>query len=127
MIRLLGSYVREKRERLGLNQKELAERCGLPANSINRIEQGVTKVPSPDFRRRLAHGLGVSHIDVLVAAGELEPDEVEAAGVQGVVPENPNEARVIEDLRSLPNLTDWEATVVQSAINTVRMSRERDR
>ncbi len=93
MIRTLGPYVTEKRETLGLNQKELAERCDLPPTTINRIEKGVTKVPSPDFRRRLAMGLGVSHLDILVASGEIEPEEVQAAGAEGVIENDPDSAK----------------------------------
>lgn len=88
MIRTLGPYVEERRLALGLNQTELAAKCDLPRTTINRIESGITKVPSPDFRRRLAKGLGVSHLDILVASGEIEPEEVQQAGAEGVVDED---------------------------------------
>lgn len=93
MIRTLGPYVEEKRLALGLNQTELAEKCGLPRTTINRIESGTTKVPSPDFRRRLAKGLGVSHLDILVASGEIEPEEVQQAGAEGVIENDPDSAK----------------------------------
>lgn len=89
MIRTLSQYITERREALGLNQTELAKRAGVERTLINRLESGTTKLPAADKRRAIAKGLGVSHIDILVAAGELAQDEVVQAGVQGVVEPGP--------------------------------------
>jgi transcriptional regulator with XRE-family HTH domain len=115
-MRTLAEFVIARREALGLKQNELAARADVPANMVNRIEKGVTKLPSPDYRRRLAKGLGVSHLDILVAAGELEPDEVEAAGVEGVVDDtNSPKARV---QRAIDGMT-WNDADAEQAIRVI--------
>jgi hypothetical protein len=38
---------------------------------------GTTKLPEADVRRKLAHALGVRHVDILVEAGEHNELEVE--------------------------------------------------
>ncbi len=119
-MRTLASYVIQRREALGLKQNELALRADLPANMVNRIEKGVTKLPSPDFRRRLAKGLGVSHLDILVAAGELEPEEVRSAGAEGVVDERPVPIEVRELIQSI----DWTQDNILSAVNILRLVRD---
>lgn len=81
----LGAYIKRARERLGWTQADLAVRAGLitPSGEANRtliaqLETGRTKVSLPETRRAIADALGVRHLDLLVAAGELT---VEEAGV----------------------------------------------
>jgi transcriptional regulator with XRE-family HTH domain len=81
----LGDYIKDKRAELGLNQTELAKRSNVPRETINRIENNKTMLPSADSRRRLAKALGVSHLDILIAAGEITPDEIQAVGAAGVI------------------------------------------
>ena len=82
----LGDFVRQRRIDLGYpTQTGFAEAAGIHSAHLNQIERGKIALPNADLRRRLAKGLGISHIELLVAAGELESKEVEAAGVQGVV------------------------------------------
>src|SRR5579859_3300724 len=50
--------LRERRAALGLSQEALAEAIGVSSRSVNRWEQGGA-VPHPDYRRRLAHVLGI--------------------------------------------------------------------
>lgn len=79
MSETLAGYVERKRMALGLNQTELATRAGIPPTTMNRIERGVTKLPEAGIRRPLAKALGVRHVDLLIAAGELTEDEVDAS------------------------------------------------
>lgn len=99
--RTLGEYIRERREVLGLNQTELSRRADVPRETINRLENNKTALPFADTRRRLANALGVSHIDLLIAAGELNPDEVRVAGVELVVPPDPIAEAMIAKLRRI--------------------------
>ena len=48
--------IREKREELGLSQKELAEKSGITQSFLCDIEQGRSK-PSIDVGIKLANGL----------------------------------------------------------------------
>ena len=53
--------IKEKRERLGISQKELAEKVGISQSFLCDIEQGRSK-PSIDTAVRLADALGISDI-----------------------------------------------------------------
>jgi len=75
-----------------LKQSDLARRSGIPATTINRIETGVTQLPSADIRRKLATALGVSHLDLLVAAGEITQEEL--GTVAGIVEQDPTDPRL---------------------------------
>lgn len=104
----LGAFVAKRREELGIRtQTELGRRTGLPRTTINRIETGVTQLPQPDIRRRLAQALGVSHLDLLVAAGELTEDEIQAAGAEGVVTRDL--AGVPDGILALLSSVRWDA------------------
>lgn len=85
MMRTLGGYIRDYLDRTGLSQTELSARSNVPRVTINRLVKEKTALPDADTRRKLARAMGVSHLNILVAAGEIEPEEVQAAGVQGVV------------------------------------------
>ena len=53
--------IREKREELGMSQKELAEKTGITQSFLCDIEQGRSK-PSIDVAIKLADALGVKDI-----------------------------------------------------------------
>ena len=53
--------IKEKRERLGISQKELAEKAGISQSFLCDIEQGRSK-PSIDTAVKLADALGISDI-----------------------------------------------------------------
>lgn len=72
----MGEYIKERRLALSMSQEDLAESAGTSAAYLSQIERGKVALPGADLRRRLARVLGVRHIDLIVAAGELAPDEV---------------------------------------------------
>jgi transcriptional regulator with XRE-family HTH domain len=86
-----GAYVLARRRALGLTQGELADRIGLNRAHLSQIESGKIGLPAADIRRRLAAALGVRHVDLLIAAGELTPDE---AGVPARESLGPHQARL---------------------------------
>ena len=73
----------------------------MPQPALSDIERDRIKLPNADVRRRLAKALGVSHLDLLIAAGELLPEEVVAAGKVGVIEERADDLSValVERLR----------------------------
>lgn len=75
-----GAFVRERRERIGLSQTELADRVGIRKGYMSQIESGKIGLPNADLRRRLATALRVRHVDLLIAAGELTRDELPVVG-----------------------------------------------
>ena len=54
--------IKEKREKLGLTQKELAEMCGIAQSTLCDIEQGRCK-PSLPVAIRIAHALNENKIE----------------------------------------------------------------
>ena len=76
----LGTYIRTRRESLGMTQTDLAAAVEVKRPHLSRIESGGIGLPEAGLRRRLAAVLGVRHIDLLVAAGELSPDELPREG-----------------------------------------------
>ena len=73
----LGPWIIERRLQLGLTQTELAEKTGILRTTLNNIERGKVSFPSIENRRRLADALRVRHVDLLVAAGELDDTEID--------------------------------------------------
>src|SRR4051794_38741628 len=57
-VKHLGNQVREARSRLGLSQRQLAERAGLSSGMLCLIERGVAN-PSVQSLLGLAEGLGL--------------------------------------------------------------------
>ena len=60
--------IRERREKLGLSQEALAERCGLEQTSISKLELGVVSEPLFTTGLRIADAL------------ELDPHELKFGG-----------------------------------------------
>jgi transcriptional regulator with XRE-family HTH domain len=57
---LVGSRIREDRERAMLSLRELSEKSGVARDNISNIEKGTTKNPHPKTLRKLASALGVT-------------------------------------------------------------------
>lgn len=72
----LGRFLRDRRATLNLTQDQVAKVAGLPRAHLSQIESGKIGLPNADLRRRLAEALGLRHVDLLIAAGELEPGEL---------------------------------------------------
>jgi len=74
-LRLLGRAIRETREQQGVSAKELAEAAGVTCAQLAAIEAGRL---DPGYRRlrRLATGLGVRPIALLLRVEELDADDV---------------------------------------------------
>lgn len=104
-VNSLGPWIKDRRQAKGLKQREFAEMVGTSPAYMSQIEAGGTKVPQPDLRRKIANALGVSHIELLIAAGELTPDEIERAGTRGVVADNPDDPRV--QIHALVDQVNW--------------------
>ena len=115
----LAELIRTRRRLLGLTQAELANRVGISQAYISNLERGRTQLPKVHIRRELAQALRMSHIDLLIAAGELDRHElpgsadamrpvvVGMAAQLDVLPTDVRRAleRVIEDLHRLHLMT----------------------
>lgn len=67
--------LRERRDALGFTQEDVADRSGTTQATYARIEKG-TQIPRVELRRELCRVLGMTHIEFLVAIGELGDWEV---------------------------------------------------
>ena len=121
-MQTLGSYIREQRERRGWLQTELAQRSGVPQAVISQIETGAKKLPGADIRRKLARALGVPHLELLVAAGEVDAEEVD--------PQAPAPSPFSEDdprteiMRLLADINDDNAENVLGLVRTMWRRRQ---
>ena len=65
--------LREIRDLVGIDQRELASRCGIKQGTVSNIERGVHGV-SPELMRKFASALGVALDAITIPL----PDEVPA-------------------------------------------------
>jgi len=77
----LAERIKQRREQLGLTQKQLAEMTGMKQNIISRLEHGDTPNPGANVLKRLALALRCS-IDWLVGLYDDDPADacLEAVG-----------------------------------------------
>lgn len=101
----IGPFIRDKRSELGWTQAALADMTGISRARISQIEGGRVTLPGADHRRRLAKALGVSHLDLLIAAGEITQEELQSIGAAGVVEREPDP--MTDQLVTLARLIDW--------------------
>ncbi len=72
----LGRRVSKCREELGMNQKQLADACGLTQATISRIESGQVNELKSDALKRLAGALGVTTDYLVDKAPEAKTSEL---------------------------------------------------
>lgn len=103
MEETLGEYIKKRRERLGYStQTAFAEKAGIARAHLNQIETGKISLPNADLRRKIAAALGVTHAELLVAAGELTRDELD-------LPED-TRSEAVKALAPVIDLVDWDAS-----------------
>ncbi len=71
----IGDRIRKRREALGLSQRQLQDKAGIPHPQVQRIESGFTRQPQPDYLARLAEALGVS-LDWLIRGDRANLDAI---------------------------------------------------
>jgi transcriptional regulator with XRE-family HTH domain len=106
----LGDWVAVRRHVLALTQNELAARSGLSLQTVQNIEQGKVHWPTRETRRKLAGALGVTHLELLVGAGEIAPEEADLA----VIAPDPTSERLQALAREL-NPDDRDTLLVLAA------------
>lgn len=111
----LGDFIRQRRTDLGLTQQDLAARCGIAQGNLSDIERGRTTFPTAWVRRALAQELGVSHVDLILAAGELTVDEL-----GGVIPERDAPGSVGREWDELKRMLSWDPATMVMAVLVVR-------
>ncbi|WP_082530399.1 helix-turn-helix domain-containing protein [Aeromicrobium sp. Root344] len=70
----LGKLLRLSREKAGLSGRELADRSGMAASNVLRLEQGTIANPRPETLKSLADVLDLDLSDLYAAAGYIQPE-----------------------------------------------------
>ncbi len=68
----LGTYLIQLRNEKGYSQRDFAEKCGVSAAEISRIESGKRLKASPRLLKAMAQTLGVEYSDLMKLAGYIE-------------------------------------------------------
>ena len=114
----LGTYIRERRQDLGLTQEQLAERMGEPIrqSDVSRLEAGRITLPRRLRMEQLASALDVSLGDLLLhsgwAGGDLAMDEPTSA------PEGTHE--LMEQLEARNDVLESRVDALQCANQRLR-------
>lgn len=89
LAKRLGDNVSRRRKQLGWTQEQVAERVGVDAETVSRIERGA-HLPSLPTLDRLAVALGCSAGDLLSREGPGAPDEAATFGawISGLGPDD---------------------------------------
>lgn len=87
----LKEYVLARRGILGITPTELARRSGLSKADISNYEHGKTDLPSPEKRRALVAALNGFHAELLVACGQITPEEI----IEGANAYDPQRAKAV--------------------------------
>jgi HTH-type transcriptional regulator, competence development regulator len=74
-----GSCIRKLRKAKGLTLKQVETDAKVSNAYLSQIERGLRKPPHPDILKRLAKVYGVTHRELLIAAGYLEEESAEQA------------------------------------------------
>ena len=116
----LAGYIKTRRGDLRIGATDLARAIGKSAAYVSQLEAGKISLPNADIRRRLAKELGVSHLDLLVAAGEIDRAEIASAGAAGVVQGSDTFRDLVEQLRAVP-LTPGNIRALRLALQVLTM------
>jgi adhesin HecA-like repeat protein len=110
----LGTFIRERREALGLSQVDLAVRMGQPSyqSILSRLEQGQITLPRWERMGSLADALRVTPGTLLLRAGLVTAADLQlAAGTVG--PSHPGKGQPRGEHHSpIGVIEDWETATV---------------
>jgi transcriptional regulator with XRE-family HTH domain len=128
---MLGNYVRERRQELGLSQETLAERVGgnTVQSDISRIERGQIELPRPSTLINLAAALEVPVGNLLIASGWFDeahlatPESASAPGDQSAMLETLNDLESeITAIRELEREAQERTAEVMKTVRTLKAS-----
>jgi transcriptional regulator with XRE-family HTH domain len=112
----LGTLIRTARQRRGWTQEQLADRIGVQKSYVSQWETGARKWPQ-EYIRPIADLLGLSQVDMAVAAGLIDPPQE--------APPQPNDPIVAELIELIPYLSDEAIEVVRQLAAYGRSEQER--
>jgi transcriptional regulator with XRE-family HTH domain len=69
-----GEKIRDLRKKLGLSQRDLADRVGIDFTYLSKIENNRADPPSEEVIKKLAKELGTDSDELVVLAGKIPSD-----------------------------------------------------
>jgi len=99
----LGSYLRQRREELRLEDRsysvrQVADRVGIEPSYLSKVERDIGSPPAEDTLRRIAEELDLDADVVLALAGKVSED------LQAAIRRRPQLfAELIRELRDMPD------------------------
>ena len=122
----LGSYLAQVRGERGYSQRDLAERCGISAAEICRLESGKRQKPSPAVLRAIADALVISYPHLMQLAGYMEESgEEENSPMEEVFLDQ--EGRIIDASSGAREMVRRDAAWANAAFRVSRELGESDR
>lgn len=88
------------------NQAAFARATGFRPQTVHTWLKGSVTLPNIDARRRLAKEFGMSHLELLVAVGELDASEAS-------VPDDPR-SDMVRHLQPLIDAVEWDRVKVET-------------
>ena len=77
---MIASYMKARRNELGLTQEDLGAAIEREQKYVSRLESVSARFPEPEMLRRLAVALQCRPADLLISAGYLDADDDERFG-----------------------------------------------
>ena len=122
----LGSYLAEIRNERGYSQRDLAEKCGISAAEICRVESGKRQKPSPAVLRAIADALVVSYPYLMQLAGYMDESETDPADPLEEVFRDEN-GRIVDASSGAREMVRTDAAWANTAYRVSRELSESDR
>lgn len=123
----LGSYLAQARAERGYTQRDLAEKCGISAAEICRVENGKRKNPSPAVLRAVADALVISYPYLLQLAGYMEEGGEEPEGELEEVFRDAASGRIVDAATGAREMMRNDSVWANAAYRVSRELNEHDR
>ncbi len=123
----LGSYLNQVRNERGYSLRDVADRSGVSATEISRIETGKRLKPSPDVLRAVADALVVSYPFLLQLAGYLDDPVREAEPETKAVIRDESTGEIVDASSGIREMLQTDAGWVNVAYRVSKKLSEEDR
>ena len=123
----LGSYLFQVRNERGFSLRDLAEKCGISAAEISRIESGKRQKPSPAILRSIAKALVISYPFLLQLAGYMDEGKPEGTPETEDVFRDERTGRIVDVSNGAKEMLQQDAAWANVAYRVSRELNEADR
>ena len=120
----LGTFIRDRRNELGLTQEEVAERIGpsTQQSDVSRLERGGVALPRRERLEAIAAALDVSLGELLVRSGWMTAGDDLAAAVLNVETLSSSDIQYAQGVADLGELVSDLQAMLADATNTIELA-----